>query len=302
VDDRVREANVGAARDDAGFEAERGRLVALAYRMLGTRMDAEDVVQDAWLRLATATGDRAPRDLGPWLTRTVTHLALDRLRRRRREPYEGPWLPEPALPGADVVAETREQLGLGMLSLLEVLTPAQRAAFVLREALGEDHAAIADALGVREATARQHCRRARARLARTPPPERVGDAALRSLLDDLVGALVGGDRARLLELLHPDAVAVHDGGGRVSAAIRPIETPERIAQVYLHLVGRLPAASELRPVDLVGEPALALIVDGHLDSISTIGVRDGRLNRLFMIRNPDKLRAVAAGLGAPLAA
>ena len=311
------------------FERERRRLLAIAYRMLGVLGDAEDVVQDAWLRLARAVAEgRTPEAVPAWLTTTVTRLAVDELRRRRRRPTASPFVAEPVLADDALAPEPsavrREGLSLGMMTLLEQLTPLQRATFVLRDAFGDDHRGIAATLGIGEASARQHYRRARLKLSAwaheaedaapgrapvtspaTSPAE--SPATVEPLLDALTDALLAGDRQALLQVLRGDAVALHDGGGRVPAAIRPIETAARIAQVYLHIGGKLATAGSLtvRRVALVGETACALVQDGHLVSLNAVRARPddpGRIALVCGVVDPVKLARAARGLGLPLRA
>jgi len=288
----------------AVFEGERRRLLALAYRMLGSVSDAEDVVQDAWLRWQGTR--RAPQVPGAWLTTTVSRLAVDRLRRRRREPYEGPWLPEPLLTEDADLVERLEDLTQGLLLMLERLTPEERVTFVLRETLGDDFRTIGAVLHAREDTCRQHYRRARQRLREGPRFDAPDRTRQRRMLEALLEALSSQDRDALHRALHDDAVALHDGGGEVPAAVRPINTSKRISQVYLHLYS---ASQRIRPhppharfLSLAGEPALALLVEGRLDTVTTLALRDGKAAQILSLRNPAKLRRLAEALQIPLAA
>jgi len=284
------------------FERERPRLLALAYRMLGSVSDAEDAVQDAWLRWQGAR--RAPQVPGAWLTTTVSRLAVDRLRRRRREPYEGPWLPEPMLTEDADLLERLEDLTQGLLLMLERLTPEERITFVLRETLGDDFRTIGAVLDAREDTCRQHYRRARQRLREGPRFDAPDRARQRRVLEALLRALSAQDRDALQEALQEDAAALHDGGGEVPAAVRPIKTSQRISKIYLHLylaIQQDHRQPEARFLALTGEPALALLVDGRLDTVTTLALRDGKAALILGLRNPAKLRRIADALKIPLA-
>lgn len=277
---------------DAGH---RGRLVRLAYRLLGSVEDAEDVVQDALLKLMAVS--RPPDDPDAWLFRTVTNLAIDRLRRRKvqRRAYPGPWLPEPLVTehhDTEALAERRDDLGIGLLLLLEELSVSERVAFVLREAFDLDFRAMAEVLEVRADACRQRYHRARRKLAgarwtATPSKQQ------RQLLERLIEAVMAGDRAGLTELLADDAVLVTDGGGRVSAAIRPVHDPNRIAQVMLHLAARQNVAAMTLERRRLNGGAGLLIRAGNTPfaCIQVAGAGQAhRISRLYVMRNPDKLR------------
>ncbi len=275
----------------------RQSLVRLAYRLLGSVDDAEDVVQDAHLRLLKAA--QAPDDPGAWLFRTVTNLAIDRLRHLKvqRRAYEGPWLPEPlATPAEDgeLAAGQAEDLSVGFLVLLERLSVAERVAFVLREAFDLDFKEMGQVLGARADACRQRYHRARRKLdglarPRTPP------ASQRRLLERLTEAVLAGDRTRLLALLADDAVMLTDGGGVVSAARVPVTEPARIAQVLLHLAGRDDvAAMTFDWQALNGGVGLVIRERGEpYACLQAAGREDGRLTGLYIVRNPHKLAGLA---------
>ncbi|TYT26990.1 RNA polymerase sigma-70 factor [Luteimonas viscosa] len=281
---------------DRTFEIHRPRLLALAYRMLGTRADAEDTVQDAWLRWRQADY-AAVRDPAGWLVATVTRLAIDRLRLAHvaRTDYIGPWLPEPLTidesPGPAGRAEIAEQVSLAFLALLERLGPEERAAFLLREVFDYDYAQIAALLGQGEANCRQMVHRARERVqagrARFPgvAPERH-----RELLERFLQASASGDRDAIMALLHADARLRSDGGGKTIAALRPLEGADRIARLYRAVARRVPREAQWRIGRVNGEAAGLRFLHGRLQMITTI-VSDGeRIVEVLNQMNPDKLR------------
>ncbi|WP_433798883.1 sigma-70 family RNA polymerase sigma factor [Actinomycetospora sp. CA-084318] len=280
------------------FEAERGRLTGLAYRMLGELHEAQDVVQDAWLRWSGAADE--VRDPSAWLTRVVVNLCRNRLTsvRARRTEYVGPWLPEPVAPSTDLgpldTAEQRETLSLGVLQLMESLSPAERAVFVLHEAFGHPHAEVATLLDLPEATVRQHLHRARDRVRGRrrfeADPDRTAD-----LLARFLAAAAGQDLGALEQLLADDAVAVSDGGGVVSAARRPVEGRERVARFVAGLARQAAAATiEVGPVN--GAPGVLVRVDGTLTVVmqADFDADTGWLVRLAAQLNPGKLAVVEA--------
>lgn len=274
-------------------EVDRRALVRLAYRLLGSVEDAEDVVQDAHVKLLAA--NQRPDHTGAWLFRAVTNLAIDRLRHLKvqRRAYFGPWLPEPLDTidsGVEGAALREDDLSVGLLLLLERLSVGERVAFVLRESFDLDFAAMGRVLGVRADACRQRYHRARRKLdGERPAP--VPSAVQKRLLERLRDAVLAGDRAGVVNLLSDDALLLTDGGGKVSAAVRPVAAPARIAQVLLHLAAQQPLAAltfEWRPLnDGVG---LLIRQDGSPYSVIQVGVSGaGRLNRLYVVRNPDKL-------------
>lgn len=282
--------------------AGRRRLMGLAYRMLGSVDDAEDVVQDAQLRLLGL--ERAPDDPDAYLFRVVSNLAVDRLRHLKvqRRSYLGPWLPEPVVtePAAGAIALV-EDLGIGLLLLLERLTPAERIAFVLREAFDLGFDEMADVLAVRADACRQRYHRARRKLAGERRPVAAPAAEQRHLLEQLVDAVTSGNTERVAALLTDDALLVSDGGGKVSAAVRPVASPARIAQVVVHLASREPLerfSMDYRPLN--GGVGLVIGVDGPprpgVPAYATfqLEVSRGRISRLYVMRNPDKLTRLAA--------
>jgi len=274
-------------------EVDRRALVRLAYRLLGSVEEAEDVVQDAHVKLLAA--ERPPDHAGAWLFRTVTNLAIDRLRHLKvqRRAYSGPWLPEPlATDDADVegAAVRADDLSVGLLLLLERLSVGERVAFVLRECFDLDFAAIGRLLGVRADACRQRYHRARHKLDGDRPAP-VPSATQKRLLERLRDAVLSGDRAGVVKLLSDDALLLTDGGGKVAAAIRPVADPARIAQVLVHLAAQQPLHElGFEWHALNGGVGLLLRQGGTPYSVIQVGVGgDDRLERLYVVRNPDKL-------------
>ncbi len=290
----------------ATFNAQRPRLIALAYRLLGSRADAEDVVQDAWLRWAGADV-AAIRDPQAWLVTTTTRLGLDRLRslRRDRLDYVGPWLPEPLEVSVDAVgtsdpAETHARtdgLSLAMLTLLEQLSPEERAAFLLKETLDLDYPRIAALIGHSEANCRQLVHRARQRLQAGRPRFNADPVQHRHLLARFMEASQRGDSQAIQALLHANARLLSDGGGVVTAGLRPLLGAERIGRLFWAIARR--GGTQPARLGLVnGEPAIVGLRDDQLYSVTTIEVADGRIANLYSILNPHKLPRVVTGGGA----
>jgi RNA polymerase sigma-70 factor (ECF subfamily) len=268
----------------------------VAYRMLGSVADAEDVVQEALLRLARQ--EPAPAEPAAWLTTVTTRLAIDHLRlaRVRRETYVGPWLPDPLVDDATATVERAESLSQAFLVLLERLTPVERAAFLLRDVFEYDYAAIADIVGKSEANARQLVTRARRRIADGRPRFDADAAHRQALLERFLAAAEEGDLRGLESLLADDAVLYSDGGGKVSAARRPIHGADRIAR-FMAGVARLrrkrgPYAAELVRVN--GQPGrVARGPDGTVWDVLSVDVAGGRIVAVRIVRNPEKLAHVA---------
>ena len=280
------------------FSAERPRLFGIAYRMLGSVADAEDVVQEAWLRWRSHAGDDIANPQA-YLSRTVTSLSIDALRRTRRERhvYPGPWLPEP-LP--DAVSDDGEAhlalaqtLSLGLLALLETLTASERATFVLREAYGMAYDDIAACLDARPATCRQWHRRARARLARIDWHDEAPLAG-RELLERFLATLHRGDPDALVALLDEDVDLVSDGGGKAVAATRPLHGPRAVSR-FLHGIARRGGAAAC--VDIVrfnGRWGAVIRFDERLDTALSLASHAGRVRGIYLVRNPDKLARLQA--------
>ncbi|MGK5110729.1 RNA polymerase sigma-70 factor [Geodermatophilus sp. CPCC 205506] len=282
---------------DDPFVAHRSLLFTVAYEMLGSAADAEDVVQEAWLRWADL-GDAARadvRDPRAYLVRIVTRQALNRLRTlaRRREEYVGEWLPEPLLTSPDVAedVELAESVSFAMLTVLETLGPTERAVFVLREVFETPYDEIAETIGRSPAAVRQIAHRAHEHVAARRPRVQVSRAEREAVVARFLAAVRGGDLQGLLAVLAPDVVVVADGGGVVAAARRPIQGAARVAALLAGLV-RLPVSLEVVPVWLNGGPAARIDVDGELDTMVSLAIEDGRITRVYAVRNPHKLARV----------
>ncbi|MGD0312630.1 MAG: RNA polymerase sigma factor SigJ [Acidimicrobiales bacterium] len=272
------------------FERERPRLVGLAYRMLGTVSDAEDVVQDAWLRWRTVGPGDVDRPEA-WLTTVTTRIALDHLRtaRRRRQAYVGPWLPEPlvAEPGPAEAAEMAESLRLGFLTVLDQLTPVERAVFLLADVFAVPFADIAASVGKSEPACRQIASRARRRVRRPGGPRHA--EADRAVVDALMLAVATGDTAAALRHLAPDVVCVSDGGAATRAARRPVVGAERVARLLVNLTRRHAGRLAARPAEVNGDVGSVVLLDGTVDMVTAFEVDGGRVITIRMVRNPDKL-------------
>jgi len=280
------------------FERHRPRLFGIAYRMLGSRSDAEDVLQDAYLRWHRGASDEV-RSPEAWLVTAVTRLCIDRLRsaRAEREQYIGPWLPEPLIgdAAADASAELSSSLSIAFLVVLEQLAPDERAAFLLHEVFDTDYAEIAEILGKSEAACRQIVSRARRRVRGQRPRAQVSDSARRSVLERFATAIRTQDKSALLELVAQKASWTSDGGGRARAALKVIRGRERVVRFVMAVLGRLVDQFAFEMIAVNGEPALALRVDGSLFSIITVRTDGLRILDIYTVLNPDKLAATAAG-------
>lgn len=283
------------AGENSPLLRDRARYVALAYRMLGSRADAEDVVQEAFLRAAGAAEGAAEPER--YLFRTVANLCVDRLRaeRVRRRAYHGPWLPEPLVSDdePDDVADLAENLSIGFLLLLERLSPGERVVFVLREAFDLEFGEIADLLGISAEACRQRHSRARRHL-RGERREAPSQTVQRRLLERLMTAVAEQRVDAVVELLSDDVLLLTDGGGVVAAAIRPVEGRERIARVLVHLAARAEAEAPLtmRWANVNGAWGVLLLCDGTIHSALTVDASETAVRRIFVIRNPNKLAGV----------
>jgi RNA polymerase sigma-70 factor (TIGR02957 family) len=272
------------------FVTHRSLLFTVAYELLGSAADAEDVLQESWLRWAAV--DRADvRDARAYLVQVVTRQALNRLRAvaRRREEYVGEWLPEPLLTSPDVAddVELAESVSIAMLTVLETLAPTERAVFVLREVFELPYEEIAEATGKSAVAVRQVARRAREHVAARRPRVRVSRSEQQAVLDRFLAALRTGRLQELMELMAPDVVMIADGGGIAEAIRAPLLGAEPVAKLLAH-GSRALAASELTTVWLNGAPAGRLEIDGAPSFVSVV-VEDGRVARIYVLRNPQKL-------------
>ncbi|OLT55127.1 RNA polymerase sigma-70 factor [Cellulosimicrobium sp. CUA-896] len=274
------------------FVAHRSLLFTVAYELLGSAADAEDVVQETWLRWAGVDPAQV-RDPRPYLVRVVTRQSLNRLRTlaRRREDYVGEWLPEPLLTSPDVAddVELAESVSLAMLTVLETLRPAERAVFVLREVFDLPYDEIAAAVDRSPAAVRQIAHRARDHVAARRPRVRVDRSEQRRVVDRFVAALETGDLQGLMEILAPDVVLVPDGGGTAGAARRPIVGADRIARYLVGGLGKARRAVTMEPAWLNGAPGLRVEVDGALAAAVGLVVEGARITRILGVANPDKL-------------
>ncbi|GAA2095027.1 RNA polymerase sigma-70 factor [Actinomadura alba] len=286
------------------FEDHRNLLFAVAYRMLGTVADAEDVVQDAWLNWTSADRSHVAEPKG-YLVRIATNLALDRLRSARvqRESYVGPWLPEPLLTAPDVAedVELAESVSMAMLVVLETLSPLERAVFVLREVFGFPHGEIAQALGRSESSVRQLGHRAREHVQARRPRFETGAAERRQATDRFFAAALGGDLNELMEVLAPDVTLWTDGGGKVRAALRTMTGAERVARWLAAVAERpydgvAPEDIRLELAEINGVPGVLIKGPHRLLGTVTVDVdSDGRAQTIHLVANPDKLRPIAEG-------
>lgn len=287
--------------DIDALEAERRNLLALAYRMLGTVADAEDAVQETYVRWYRMSEEERAEIINPaaWLTRVAGRVCLDVLgsARVRRESYVGPWLPEPLPRSSPLVSSAPldpldrvtldESVSMALLVVLESLTPAERVSFVLHDVFGVPFAEIAETVGRSQDAVRQLAsqgrRRVRDRRAGRATREQ-HDAVARAFLE----ASATGELERLIALLDPDVVLRSDGGGKMSAARRPVVGADRVARFLLG-IPHLNPGIELRPTEMVDGVALLATLNGRTDSVVSFVVADDRITEIFLVRNPDKL-------------
>ncbi len=274
------------------FLAHRNLLFTVAYEMLGSAADAEDVLQETWLRWAGVDLGTV-RDQRAYLVRITTRQALSRLRTlgRRKESYVGPWLPEPLLTTPDVAedVELADSVSMAMLLVLETLAPTERAVFVLRDVFDEPYEEIAEAVGKSPAAVRQIARRAREHVAARRPRTVVSAAETRHALDAFQRAAETGDLQGLLDILAPDVVFLGDGGGVVQAVRTPVVGAGRVARLLTIGLGRIAAETALRlePAQVNGYPALILRLNGEIDTVVALRVDDGLITGLYSVRNPE---------------
>ncbi|MFF8377863.1 RNA polymerase sigma-70 factor [Streptomyces sp. NPDC015661] len=278
-----------AMREGTGaFVAHRNLLFTVAYELLGSAADAEDVLQETWLRWARVDPGTV-RDRRAYLVRITTRQALTHLRTlgRRKESYLGPWLPEPLLTAPDVAedAELADSVSMAMLLVLETLGPAERAVFVLREVFELAYEEIAEAVDRTPAAVRQIAHRARAHVAARRPRGVASAAETRRTVDAFRRAVETGDLQRLLDVLAPDVVLLTDGGGVVRAALEPVVGAERVAGV----LSRIAATTALQPARVNGDPALIVRIGGEIDTVMALRIDEGLVTGLYAVRNPEKL-------------
>jgi len=275
------------------FEQLRPLLFSIAYRMLGSASEAEDVVQDAWLRARQdANADvRSPR---AYLTTIVTRLCIDQLRsaERTRMEYPGPWLPEPIAEPNQEPAELASSLSMAFLLMLEQLTPTERAVFLLREVFEMEFSEIGTIIGKSDANTRQILTRARARLRNPQPRFSVTRRESEQIVERFRHAVATGDMNEMLAVLDVDAQLIADGGGKVAAATRPVIGADRVARFILGYAGKLQwSATDFTPVSINGTPGLLMRHPLAGDGAYSFEIADGRIRAVLIVRNPDKLRA-----------
>ena len=271
------------------FVGNRSLLFTVAYEMLGSAADAEDVVQETWLRWSEVNLDEV-RDPRAYLVRATTRLALNRLRTlsRRRETYIGPWLPEPLLTAPDVAddVELADSVSTAMLLVLETLGPTERAVFVLREVFDVPYDEIATAVDKSQDAVRQIAHRARSHVQARQPRQEVTQAERERVIERFVSAAATGDLQSLVDVLSPDVVLITDGGGHKQAALRPILGRDKTLRFLVAVSGGQIGGDV---VVINGAPALTLTIDGELDSVITFHLEDGLVAGLYVMRNPEKL-------------
>jgi RNA polymerase sigma-70 factor (ECF subfamily) len=280
------------------FVAHRNLLFTVAYEMLGSAADAEDVLQETWLRWADVTdrqGFDDVREPRAYLVRITTRLALNRIRSlsRRRESYVGPWLPEPLLTSPDVAedVELADSVSTAMLLVLETLTPTERAVFVLREVFDLPYDEIAEAVDKSPAAVRQIAHRARSHVDARRPHETIGSRQREAVMERFMAAVATGDLQSLMDVLAPDVVLITDGGGVKRAALQPIHGVEKVLR-FLMAVTPDDTDNRAEPVWVNGHLGLRLFLDGELDTIATMRIDGDQVTGLYCVRNPHKLERV----------
>ena len=278
------------------FVAHRNLLFTVAYELLGSAADAEDVLQETWLRWADVDPDEV-REPRAYLVRIATRLALNRIRTlaRRRESYVGPWLPEPLLTAPDVAedVELADSVSTAMLLVLETLTPTERAVFVLREVFDVPYDEIAEAVDKSPAAVRQVAHRARSHVSARRPRVSTDVAERDAVTRRFTAAVAGGDLQSLMDVLAPDVVLLTDGGGLKKAALQPIRGVDKVLR-FLAAVFPHDVEAVAEPCTVNGQPGIRLLADGVLDTVATWLVESGRVSGLYFVRNPEKLSRVDA--------
>jgi RNA polymerase sigma-70 factor, ECF subfamily len=282
---------------DPTFEKLRPMLTRLAYRMLGSLADADDVVQDAYLRWSTE--DRAAvKSPRAYLSTIVTRLCIDRRQsiEERKKTYIGPWLPDPVVEAGTTDPasrlETAESVSMALLLVLESLSPVERAAYLLRRIFDYDYREIGEILGKTEVNCRQLVSRAEEHIHRRRPRFEARPEEAERLTSAFLSACSSGDMKGLLDVLAPDAVLYSDGGGKAAAALAPIIGADRVARLFLGTLKKAPAGLEIRKVRVNGQSGLLVMVDGQVVQVMTFDVVDGRIATCYVVRNPDKLARV----------
>ncbi|RVX41911.1 RNA polymerase sigma-70 factor (ECF subfamily) [Nonomuraea polychroma] len=277
------------------FVAHRNLLFTVAYEMLGSAADAEDVLQETWLRWVKVDV-RQVSDHRAYLVRITTRQSLNRLRtmRRRKEAYVGPWLPEPLRTAPDVAedVELAESLSMALMLVLETLSPTERAVFVLHEAFDVGYDEIAAAVGKSPAAVRQIAYRARRHVDARHPREVVSPSQARAAVESFRRALETRDLQGLLDVLAPEVVLIGDGGGLKHAALRPVIGAEKVARFAVGGLGRVEGAITVDPTVINGNPALVVRLNGEVGGVLAVHVEDARITGLYFVSNPEKLTRV----------
>jgi RNA polymerase sigma-70 factor, ECF subfamily len=289
------------AHDDRlnAFEQQRSYLFSIAYRLLGSVSDAEDVLQEAYLRWDRAQPD-AVQSVRAFLSTVVVHLCMDQLRsaRARREVYVGQWLPEPLVTSgrAELTDSVvlRESLSFAFLLMLEKLSPLERAVFVLREVFDYDYAEIAPVVGKSEANCRQSFHRARQRLSDEQSRFEPGREHLEELTEQFLRATTAGDVQGLMDLLAEDVISIGDGGGKAAAGLRPIHSRDRVTRGFIGNLTKMPP-DHAWITEVNGQPAIVATRHGKPYGVVLLEVRDGRIQTLYSVVNPDKLGYLGLG-------
>ena len=282
------------------FEVHRPALARLAYRMLGSLADVDDVLQEAYLRWTRVNREsvQSPR---AYLFSIVTRLCIDQRQAVdvRKQTYIGPWLPEPVVARGDNSApdriETAESVSMAFLLVLESLSPVERAAYLLRRVFDYDYDEIARILEKSEPSCRQLVSRAERRVFERRPRFEPDPADAERLIDAFLQACATGELGGLVQLLAADAVLYSDGGGKVAAALAPIRGAAKIARFFLGIMKKAPPGLEVRKVRVNGQPGLMALIDGQIYLVLTLDIDDGRIANCFVVRNPDKLGRVSIG-------
>jgi RNA polymerase sigma-70 factor (TIGR02957 family) len=303
LNERDRDLNDHAINDHAidvateAFTEHRDLLFTVAYEMLGSASDAEDVLQETWLRWVKVDLGQV-RNQRAYLVRIATRQALNRLRtiKRRREEYVGPWLPEPLITAPDVTedVELAESVSMALMIVLETLSPVERAVFVLRDAFDVTYEEIAAIVDKTPTAVRQIAHRARLHVDARRPRQVVSPAEARRALELFRRALESGNPQDLINVLAPDVVLVSDGGGVKQAALRPIIGAQRVVGVFVHGLPKIEGALTGEHTVVNGNPALLMRLDGKIDGVLAVRVENGRITGLYYVRNPEKLTRIAS--------
>jgi RNA polymerase sigma-70 factor (TIGR02957 family) len=284
-----------ASESTDAFVAHRNLLFTVAYEMLGSAADAEDVLQETWLRWADVVVDEV-REPRAYLVRITTRLSLNRIRSmaRRRETYVGPWLPEPLLTSPDVAedVELADSVSTAMLLVLETLTPTERAVFVLREVFDLPYDEIADAVDKSPAAVRQIAHRARNHVDARRPREVVDSEQRKVVMERFMAAVSTGDLQSLMDVLAPDVVLITDGGGVKQAALQPIHGADKVLRFMAGVLAQAPGQPRAETTTVNGASALRFLLDDELDTIATMRIDGGKVTGLYLVRNPHKLGRV----------